>query len=164
MTATEKDLREGGPVVVVPERMMAQRSHSHHGGFAASLETARNELDAMNLEEEALVSPSLSTPETPGSPITPADIPTADSFAFAFDIDGVLIRGGRPLPEAIEAMKVLNGENEYGMKVPYIFLTNGGGKTEAERCIDLSRQLDIEVSPAQFICGKHFLPSLHYEC
>ena len=36
---------------------------------------------------------------------------------------------------------------------PYIFLTNGGGKTEAERCIDLSRQLDIEVSPAQFICG-----------
>ncbi|KAF8856454.1 HAD-superfamily hydrolase [Acephala macrosclerotiorum] len=153
MTATENDLREGGPVVVVPERMMAQRSHSHHGGFAASLETARNELDAMNLEEEALVSPSSSTPETPGSPITPADIPTADSFAFAFDIDGVLIRGGRPIPEAIEAMKVLNGENEYGMKVPYIFLTNGGGKTEAERCIDLSRQLDIEVSPAQFICG-----------
>lgn len=36
---------------------------------------------------------------------------------------------------------------------PYIFLTNGGGKTEAERCIDLSRQLDIEVSPSQFICG-----------
>jgi ribonucleotide monophosphatase NagD (HAD superfamily) len=36
---------------------------------------------------------------------------------------------------------------------PYIFLTNGGGKTEAERCVDLSRQLDIEVSPAQFICG-----------
>jgi ribonucleotide monophosphatase NagD (HAD superfamily) len=36
---------------------------------------------------------------------------------------------------------------------PYIFLTNGGGKTEAERCIDLSRQLDIEISPAQFICG-----------
>lgn len=112
----------------------------------------------MNLEEEALVSPASSTPETPGSPITPADVPTADSFAFAFDIDGVLIRGGRPIPEAIEAMKVLNGENEYGMKVPYIFLTNGGGKTEAERCIDLSRQLDIEVSPAQFICGKHFCP------
>ena len=36
---------------------------------------------------------------------------------------------------------------------PYIFLTNGGGKTEAERCIDLSQQLDIEVSPSQFICG-----------
>ncbi|EHK98184.1 putative Uncharacterized CDP-alcohol phosphatidyltransferase class-I family protein C22A12.08c [Glarea lozoyensis 74030] len=132
MTATERDVREGGPVVVVPERLMLQRSQSHHGGFAASMENARS---------------------TPGSPITPSDIPTADSFAFAFDIDGVLIRGGKPIPEAIEAMKMLNGENEYGMKVPYIFLTNGGGKTEAERCIDLSRQLDIEVSPAQFICG-----------
>jgi ribonucleotide monophosphatase NagD (HAD superfamily) len=40
---------------------------------------------------------------------------------------------------------------------PYIFLTNGGGKTEAERCIDLSGQLDIEVSPAQFICGMYFI-------
>lgn len=164
MNATEKDLREGGPVVVVPERMMAQRSQSHHGGFAASMENARNELASMNLEEEALVSPSSSTPETPGSPITPADAPTADSFAFAFDIDGVLIRGGRPIPEAIEAMKVLNGDNEYGMKVPYIFLTNGGGKTEAERCIDLSRQLDIEVSPAQFICGMSFVNPYAYLC
>lgn len=71
----------------------------------------------MDLEEDPLISPSASTPETPGSPITPAEIPTADSFAFAFDIDGVLIRGGRPLPEAIEAMRMLNGENEWGMKV-----------------------------------------------
>lgn len=80
------------------------------------METARSELAAMNLEDEVVSSPS-SSPETPGSPITPADPPTADSFAFAFDIDGVLIRGGRPIPEAIEAMRVLNGENEYGIRV-----------------------------------------------
>jgi HAD superfamily hydrolase (TIGR01456 family) len=36
---------------------------------------------------------------------------------------------------------------------PYIFVTNGGGKTEEERCLDLSRQLDYDVSPGQFICG-----------
>ncbi|KAK4981785.1 hypothetical protein LTR50_007883 [Elasticomyces elasticus] len=36
---------------------------------------------------------------------------------------------------------------------PYIFVTNGGGKTEQERCIQLSQQLEIEVSPGQFICG-----------
>jgi HAD superfamily hydrolase (TIGR01456 family) len=36
---------------------------------------------------------------------------------------------------------------------PYIFLTNGGGKTEQERCIQLSQQLELEVSPGQFICG-----------
>ena len=80
------------------------------------MEAARNELIAMNLEEESSTG-TPSSPDTPGSPLTPADIPTTDSFAFAFDIDGVLIRGGRPIPEAIEAMRVLNGENEYNMKV-----------------------------------------------
>jgi len=115
MTATERDIEEGGLVVIVPERMIAQRSQSH--GFAASLETARSELAAIDLEEEATLSLTSSSPETPGSPITPADVLTTDSFAFAFDIDGVLVRGGRPIPEAVEAMKVLNGENEYGIKV-----------------------------------------------
>lgn len=32
-------------------------------------------------------------------------------------------------------------------------MTNGGGKSEQERCNDLSRQLETEISPAQFICG-----------
>jgi HAD superfamily hydrolase (TIGR01456 family) len=32
-------------------------------------------------------------------------------------------------------------------------VTNGGGKTEEERCIQLSNQLQMEVSPGQFICG-----------
>jgi Haloacid dehalogenase-like hydrolase len=66
-----------------------------------------------------------STPASPISPVSPVTGPAtpgldpdvADDFAFAFDIDGVLIRGGRPIPEAIEAMKVLNGENEFGIKV-----------------------------------------------
>ena len=43
---------------------------------------------------------------------------------------------------------------------PYIFVTNGGGKTEQERCLDLSRQLEMAVSPGQFICGVGFLRSL----
>ncbi|ESZ95977.1 putative Uncharacterized CDP-alcohol phosphatidyltransferase class-I family protein C22A12.08c [Sclerotinia borealis F-4128] len=154
MTTNAREVTAGGPVIVVPERSIREplsRGTSYQGGnFAASLENARKELDSLNLEEEQS---SSSSPDCPASPLTPADVPTADSFAFAFDIDGVLIRGGRPIPEALEAMRMLNGENEYGMRVPYIFLTNGGGKTEAERCIDLSGQLDIEVSPSQFICG-----------
>ncbi|RAL64051.1 hypothetical protein DID88_003239 [Monilinia fructigena] len=149
MTANAREVTSGGPVVVVPERLMREplsRSTSYQGGnFAASLENARNELNFINLEEEES---SSSSPDSPSSPLTPAEIPTTDSFAFAFDIDGVLIRGGRPIPEAIEAMRMLNGDNEYGVRIPYIFLTNGGGKTEAERCIDLSGQLDIEVSPS----------------
>jgi len=71
-------------------------------GIAASIELARQELEA------------LGTPLDPGSP---AENSVTDKYAFAFDIDGVLIRGGRPIPEAIEAMKVLNGENAYGIKM-----------------------------------------------
>eukprot|EP00918_Siedleckia_nematoides_P072957 GHVU01159274.1.p1 GENE.GHVU01159274.1~~GHVU01159274.1.p1 ORF type:complete len:461 (+),score=67.81 GHVU01159274.1:160-1542(+) len=144
----------------------------HRGSFAAEIEAARTDLQRKLLTGESPQTtpsepstvPSLSpssgaTPSTPDSEsVSPVNLPVgddivADSFAFAFDIDGVLIRGGDPIPEAIEAMKVLNGENKYGIKVPYIFLTNGGGKSEAERCGDLSKQLEIEISPAQFICG-----------
>ena len=50
-------------------------------------------------------------------PATPTDVTTTDRFAFAFDVDGVLIRGGKPIPAAIDAMKVLNGQNEYGIKM-----------------------------------------------
>ena len=39
------------------------------------------------------------------------------------------------------------------MKRPYIFVTNGGGKTEEEKCLELGKQLDMEISPGQFICG-----------
>jgi hypothetical protein len=45
-------------------------------------------------------------------------------FAFAFDIDGVLLKGGEVIPEAVEALKVLNGKNEFGIEIPYIFVTN----------------------------------------
>ena len=60
-----------------------------------------------------------STPSDTTAETTPEEgvIPTTDKFAFAFDIDGVLIKGGSVIPEAVEAMKVLNGQNEYGIKV-----------------------------------------------
>lgn len=39
------------------------------------------------------------------------------------------------------------------MNRPYIFVTNGGGKSEEERCLDLSKQLQLDINPGQFICG-----------
>lgn len=56
---------------------------------------------------------SVTSIATPSSPVSPSSV--ADSFVFAFDIDGVLVRGGRPIPEAVKAMQVLNGDNEYGI-------------------------------------------------
>ena len=134
--ATRENIQMTPTVVVPPQHL---RSPSAGSEIASGLETARRSL-------RSAVAPDLSNLTTPTTSVT-------DKYAFAFDIDGVLIRGGRPIPEAIEAMKMLNGENEYGIQVPYIFVTNGGGKTEAERCIQLSQQLEIEVSPGQFICG-----------
>jgi hypothetical protein len=118
MTATNEEVSAKGLVVVVPPRFMTgQRAQSSSRGFAASVEQAREELATVNLEEDPFASPAAATPATPGTPVTPTDVPPEDSFAFAFDIDGVLIRGGNPIPEAIEAMKVLNGENEFGVRM-----------------------------------------------
>ncbi|KAK9468352.1 HAD-like domain-containing protein [Lipomyces arxii] len=67
-------------------------------------------------------------------------------FAFAFDIDGVLLRGSKAFDEAKKALQFL--ENN---KVPWILLTNGGGKTEAKRVSDLSSSLGLDISTSQFI-------------
>ncbi|KAI7646649.1 HAD superfamily hydrolase-like protein, partial [Hortaea werneckii] len=135
--ATREALNSKAPTLVVPPKSLMEPSDAH--SVAAAMELARHQLE------------DFSTPTSEQQ--TPFETGVTDKYAFAFDIDGVLIRGGRPIPEAVEAMQVLNGKNKYGVRVPYIFLTNGGGKTEQERCIQLSKQLDIEVSPGQFICG-----------
>jgi len=75
---------------------------------------AGEELATVNLEADSFPAPA---PATPGTPVTLGDVPPEDSFVFAFDIDGILIRGGNPIPEVIEAMEVLNGENEFGVRV-----------------------------------------------
>ena len=92
-----------GPHVVVPPKQMCSPSDAHE--TAAALELAKHRLKNLD-SSDGIVTPS-----------TPPETTTTDSYAFAFDIDGVLIRGGRPIPEAIEAMKVLNGQNQYGIKV-----------------------------------------------
>lgn len=75
------------------------------------------------------------------------------SYAFAFDIDGVLVKGPETIEEGPEALRVLNGHNKYNIKVPYIFITNGGGRSEQARCNDLSKRLGITVTEDQIIQG-----------
>lgn len=75
------------------------------------------------------------------------------SYAFCFDIDGVILRGPNTIPEAVEAMKLLNGQNKYNITVPSIFVTNGGGKPEHVRSQDLSKKLDCTITPEQIIQG-----------
>lgn len=67
-------------------------------------------------------------------------------IAFVFDIDGVLLRGKKPIPGAKEALKLLNN-----YRIPYILLTNGGGITEGKRVEFISSQLQCEISPLQIV-------------
>jgi HAD superfamily hydrolase (TIGR01456 family) len=75
----------------------------------------------------------------------------AKDMAFAFDIDGVLVHGDRLIPEGKRVLEILNGDNELGIKIPHIFLTNGSGKIETARCAQLSKILHSPISTEQFI-------------
>jgi hypothetical protein len=105
-TVTRSDLY-GGPTVIGPEKALSRRSSAHETAHAM-------ELARLHLAEGS----DLPTPETSG-PTTPEDggARTTDGYAFAFDIDGVLIKGGEVIPDAVQAMQVLNGDNEFGVKV-----------------------------------------------
>ncbi|KAL5343348.1 aspartyl-tRNA synthetase [Aspergillus crustosus] len=59
-------------------------------------------------------------------------------FAFAFDIDGVLLRSSKPIPGAAESLALLKKEG-----IPFILLTNGGGKHETERVAEISEKLQV---------------------
>ncbi|TPX55772.1 hypothetical protein PhCBS80983_g05039 [Powellomyces hirtus] len=71
--------------------------------------------------------------------------------AFAFDMDGVLIRGGKAVPGARRAIERLCGDNPQNREMPFIVLTNSGGESEASKAAKLSKQLGIEIKGDQFI-------------
>ncbi|KAL6706554.1 hypothetical protein ACN47E_005310 [Coniothyrium glycines] len=75
----------------------------------------------------------------------------AKDMAFVFDIDGVLVHGDRLIPEGQRVLEILNGDNELGIKIPHIFLTNGSGKPEQARVDQLSKILHNPISTEQFI-------------
>ncbi|PWY97998.1 HAD-superfamily hydrolase [Testicularia cyperi] len=81
-------------------------------------------------------------------------------LAFAFDIDGVLKAGPNVLPEAKRALRILEGDNPRSQKIPYIFITNGGGKHESARATDLARELEVPVSEEQVIQAHTVMKSL----
>lgn len=61
-------------------------------------------------------------------------------------IDGVLLHKSEPIPGAADTLKSLQ---ESG--IPFILLTNGGGKSEAERAAELSSLLGINLPPSALV-------------
>ncbi|KAH6665482.1 HAD-like domain-containing protein [Halenospora varia] len=68
------------------------------------------------------------------------------TFAFAFDIDGVLLRSSSAIPGAAEALGLLHENN-----IPFILLTNGGGKHESTRVAELSKKLGVPLTEENFV-------------
>jgi HAD superfamily hydrolase (TIGR01456 family) len=56
-----------------------------------------------------------------------------------YSIDGVLLRSAAPIPGASESLTYLQNHN-----IPFILLTNGGGKHEIERVSDISKSLALQ--------------------
>ncbi|EER23316.1 hypothetical protein D8B26_001410 [Coccidioides posadasii str. Silveira] len=67
-------------------------------------------------------------------------------FAFAFDIDGVLLRASRPLPGAARSLSLLEKN-----RIPFILLTNGGGMSEFERIGQLNDRLGLQLDHSRII-------------
>eukprot|EP01036_Dinobryon_divergens_P029104 gene29104-38166_t len=66
--------------------------------------------------------------------------------AFAIDIDGVILRGSKIIQGASESIRKL--ENK---KIPFIFITNGGGTSEKDKAAYLSKKLDINIREDQIL-------------
>jgi HAD superfamily hydrolase (TIGR01456 family) len=93
------------------------------------------------------------------------------THAVVFDVDGVLVLGNQVVPEAPAALQRLRAEG-----VPYLFMTNGGGTTEAKKAAALAEKFGVDVEPEQvvmchtpmqalareygdrrvLVCGKHY--------
>ncbi|KAI8985856.1 HAD hydrolase [Pilobolus umbonatus] len=73
------------------------------------------------------------------------------TYGFAFDIDGVLIKGDKGIPEAKRALKLLNGDNPLNKRIPFVLLTNGGGVTEEGKARHISELVGVHIDPKQVI-------------
>lgn len=101
--ANRSDLYNG-PIVIGPPENVKEPCDTDE--TATELERAKRSLD------EAASDSGVSEvgPEHP-------DLRITDKFAIAFDIDGVLVKGGKALPVSLDAMKYINGSNPYGVKM-----------------------------------------------
>lgn len=86
---------------VVPPHRIEESGEDHE--VASMMELARRQLEGLTTAQPSAKVPSKTS--------------MTDVYAFAFDIDGVLVKGGEPIPQAVQAMKMLNGHNNHGIKV-----------------------------------------------
>lgn len=65
---------------------------------------------------------------------------------YVSSIDGVLLRSSKPIPGAAESLALLKDQG-----IPFILLTNGGGKHETERVAEISEKLQLPLDPSVIV-------------
>lgn len=68
------------------------------------------------------------------------------SITAAASIDGVLLRSAKPIAGAADSLALLKEEG-----IPFILLTNGGGKHESERVAEISEKLGVPLDESVII-------------
>lgn len=138
----------------VSNLLLSDLSQWQNGLTKLSLSTSLNKLSLSNLKKVDLLAKLLRNALIINRKHKDIiDHPRVASYAFCFDIDGVLLRGPDTIPEGREALLLLYGNNKYNIKVPSIFVTNGGGKPELVRAEDLTKRLGVTITPEQIIQG-----------
>ncbi|XP_021564122.1 haloacid dehalogenase-like hydrolase domain-containing 5, partial [Carlito syrichta] len=72
------------------------------------------------------------------------------TFGLLLDIDGVLVRGHKVIPAALEAFRrLVNPEGQ--LRVPVVFVTNAGNISQDRKAQELSAQLGCKVDTDQVL-------------
>ncbi|KAG5491340.1 hypothetical protein JIQ42_01239 [Leishmania sp. Namibia] len=123
-----------------PSPSSSEESYS----WSVQQQLANDMEDKIPYRYDAYVKPaaSLSSSSAPKSP----QWPLHGSAGVVIDIDGVLYRSHRLIPSADAAIQQLSM-----LRIPFLFMTNGGGKSEAEKAEELSALLGCHIDACQLL-------------
>ncbi|XP_048191095.1 haloacid dehalogenase-like hydrolase domain-containing 5 [Perognathus longimembris pacificus] len=80
----------------------------------------------------------------------PGRAESTPTFGFLLDVDGVLVRGHKVIPAALDAFaRLLNPQGQ--LRVPVVFVTNAGNILQHSKAQELSALLRFKVDPDQVI-------------
>lgn len=85
----------------------------------------------------------------------------APSFGLIFDIDGVLVRGKQVIPGVSDTFKNKLTNKDGKFVVPTVFVTNAGNSLAADKALQLSEWLGVEVIEDQVVMSHTPIKMLH---
>ncbi|KAL1532783.1 hypothetical protein AAHA92_32752 [Salvia divinorum] len=94
----------------------------------------------------------LRPPQAASASATFRSVSHHSSFGIAFDIDGVILHGANPIGNSRRALRKFYNHSG-SLKIPFLFLTNGGGIPESRRALELSDILGVKILPSQVMQG-----------